>query len=181
MQGTLANLPAGFKARGIRIRDSDEPLSPGEFRDIDSPGGALRESIIPLPYKEPSQTLMSLLGFVVDAGRRFAMVADMQTGETKQNQAVGTTLALLERGSRVMSAIHKRMYYAQKQEFRMLARIFAESLPPMYPYQHVGVDAMIKQSDFDDRGRCGASCRPEHFFNGTTYDVSTNATTVSAI
>jgi len=149
--GTLANLPAGFKARGIRIRDSDEPLSPGEFRDIDSPGGALRESIIPLPYKEPSQTLMSLLGFVVDAGRRFAMVADMQTGETKQNQAVGTTLALLERGSRVMSAIHKRMYYAQKQEFRMLARIFSESLPPMYPYQHVGVDAMIKQSDFDDR------------------------------
>tara|TARA_Y100000401_G_scaffold48091_1_gene37293 strand:+ start:1008 stop:3407 length:2400 start_codon:yes stop_codon:yes gene_type:complete len=149
--GTLANLPAGFKARGIRIRDADEPLSPGEFRDIDAPGGALRDSLIPLPYKEPSQTLFQLLGFIVDAGRRFAMVADMQVGDGNQQAAVGTTVALLERGSRVMSAIHKRMYYAQKQEFRMLARVFSESLPPMYPYQLVGVDAMIKQADFDDR------------------------------
>ena len=149
--GTLANLPAGFKARGIRIRDADEPLSPGEFRDIDAPGGALRDSLIPLPYKEPSQTLFQLLSFTVDAGRRFAMVADMQVGDGNQQAAVGTTVALLERGSRVMSAIHKRMYYAQKQEFRMLARVFSESLPPMYPYQLVGVDAMIKQADFDDR------------------------------
>ena len=149
--GTLANLPAGFKARGIRIRDADEPLSPGEFRDIDAPGGALRDSLIPLPYKEPSQTLMSLLGFVVDAGRRFAAIADMQVGDGNQQAAVGTTVALLERGSRVMSAIHKRMYYAQKQEFRMLSRVFSESLPPMYPYQLIGVDAMIKQTDFDDR------------------------------
>ena len=149
--GTLANLPAGFKARGIRIRDADEPLSPGEFRDIDAPGGALRDSLIPLPYKEPSQTLMSLLGAVVDAGRRFAQVADMQVGDANQQAAVGTTVALLERGSRVMSAIHKRMYYAQKQEFKMLARVFAESLPPMYPYQLVGVDAMVKQADFDER------------------------------
>ena len=149
--GTLANLPAGFKARGIRIRDADEPLSPGEFRDIDAPGGALRDSLIPLPYKEPSQTLFQLLSFTVEAGRRFAMVADMQVGDGNQQAAVGTTVALLERGSRVMSAIHKRMYYAQKQEFRMMARVFSESLPPMYPYQLVGVDAMIKQADFDDR------------------------------
>ena len=149
--GTLANLPAGFKARGIRIRDSDEPLSPGEFRDIDVPGGALRESIMPLPYKEPSQTLMSLLGFVVDAGRRFAAIADLQVGDGNQQAAVGTTVALLERGSKVMSAIHKRLHYAQKQEFRMLARVFAESLPPMYPYDVYGAEASIKQTDFDDR------------------------------
>jgi len=149
--GTLANLPAGFKARGIRIRDADEPLSPGEFRDIDVPGGALRESILPLPYKEPSQTLMALLGFVVDAGRRFAAIADMQVGDGNQQAAVGTTVALLERGSKVMSAIHKRLHYAQKQEFRMLARVFAESLPPMYPYNVYGGEATVKQMDFDER------------------------------
>jgi hypothetical protein len=149
--GTLANLPAGFKARGIRIRDSDEPLSPGEFRDIDVPGGALRESIMPLPYKEPSQTLMALLGFVVEAGQRFAAIADLQVGDGNQAAAVGTTVALLERGSKVMSAIHKRLHYAQKQEFKMLARVFAESLPPMYPYSVYGADSSIKQTDFDDR------------------------------
>ena len=149
--GTLANLPAGFKARGIRIRDADEPLSPGEFRDIDVPGGALRESILPLPYKEPSQTLMALLGFVVDAGRRFAAITDMQVGDGNQQAAVGTTVALLERGSKVMSAIHKRLHYAQKQEFRMLSRVFAESLPPMYPYSVYGAEASIKQMDFDQR------------------------------
>jgi len=149
--GTLANLPAGFKARGIRIRDADEPLSPGEFRDIDVPGGALRESILPLPYKEPSQTLMALLGFVVDAGRRFAAITDIQVGDGNQQAAVGTTVALLERGSKVMSAIHKRLYYAQKQEFRMLSKVFAESLPPEYPYNVWGAEAMIKQADFDER------------------------------
>ena len=149
--GTLANLPAGFKARGIRIRDADEPLAPGEFRDIDVPGGALRESILPLPYKEPSQTLMALLGFVVDAGRRCAAIADMQVGDGNQQAAVGTTVALLERGSKVMSAIHKRLHYAQKQEFRMLSRVFAESLPPMYPYNVYGAEASIKQMDFDER------------------------------
>ena len=149
--GTLANLPAGFKARGIRIRDADEPLSPGEFRDIDVPGGALKDSILPLPYKEPSQTLMALLGFVVDAGRRFAAIADLQIGDGNQNAAVGTTVALLERGSKVMSAIHKRLYYAQKQEFRMLAKVFAESLPPEYPYSVWGADATVKQADFDER------------------------------
>ena len=149
--GTLANLPAGFKARGIRIRDADEPLSPGEFRDIDVPGGALRESIMPLPYKEPSATLSQLLGFVVDAGRRFAAIADLQVGDGNQRAAVGTTVALLERGSKVMSAIHKRMHYAQKQEFNMLAKIFAESLPPVYPYNVYGAETNIKQSDFDER------------------------------
>ena len=149
--GTLANLPAGFKARGIRIRDSDEPLSPGEFRDIDAPGGALRDSLMPLPYKEPSQTLYSLLGFVVDAGQRFAAIADLLVGDGNQQAAVGTTVALLERGSRVMSAIHKRLHYAQKQEFRMLAKIFKESLPPMYPYNVYGAESFIKQQDFDDR------------------------------
>ena len=149
--GTLANLPAGFKARGIRIRDADEPLSPGEFRDIDVPGGALRESIMPLPYKEPSATLSQLLGFVVDAGRRFAAIADLQVGDGNQKAAVRTTVALLERGSKVMSAIHKRMHYAQKQEFNMLAKIFAESLPPVYPYNVYGAETNIKQSDFDER------------------------------
>ena len=149
--GTLANLPAGFKARGIRIRDSDEPLSPGEFRDIDVPGGKLAESILPLPYKEPSQTLMQLLGFVVDAGRRFAAITDLQVGDGNQQAAVGTTVALLERGSKVMSAIHKRLHYAQKQEFKMLARVFSESLPPIYPYNVWGAETSIKQTDFDDR------------------------------
>ena len=149
--GTLANLPAGFKARGIRIRDSDEPLSPGEFRDIDVPGGALKDSILPLPYKEPSQTLMQLLGFVVDAGRRFAAITDMQVGDGNQSAAVGTTIALLEKGSKVMSAIHKRLHYAQKQEFKMLAKVFAESMPPMYPYNVYGAEAFVKQLDFDDR------------------------------
>ena len=149
--GTLANLPAGFKARGIRIRDADEPLSPGEFRDIDVPGGVLSQSILPLPYKEPSQTLMQLLGFVVDAGRRFAAIADMQVGDGNQQAAVGTTVALLERGSKVMSAVHKRLHYAQKLEFQMLARVFAESLPPMYPYNVWGGEALVKQADFEDR------------------------------
>ena len=149
--GTLANLPAGFKARGIRIRDADQPLSPGEFRDIDVPGGVLSQSILPLPYKEPSQTLMQLLGFVVDAGRRFAAIADLQVGDGNQQAAVGTTVALLERGSKVMSAVHKRLHYAQKIEFKMLARVFSESLPPMYPYNVWGAESLVKQADFDDR------------------------------
>ena len=149
--GTLANLPAGFKARGIRIRDADEPLSPGEFRDIDVPGGQLSQSIMPLPYKEPSQTLMQLLGFVVDAGRRFAAITDIQVGDGNQQAAPGTTIALLERGSKVMSAIHKRLHYAQRKEFKMLAKVFAESLPPVYPYNVVGAETSIKQQDFDDR------------------------------
>ena len=149
--GTLSNLPAGFKARGIRIRDDETPLEPGEFRDVDAPGGALRDSLMPLPYKEPSGTLFQLMGFCVEAGQRFAAITDMQVGEGNDQAAVGTTLALMEQGTKVMSAVHKRLHYAQKTEFRILARVFSEFLPPEYPYQVVGGDQMIKQADFDGR------------------------------
>ena len=148
--GTLSNLPAGFKARGLRIADDDSPLQPGEFRDVDAPGGSLREGLIPLPYKEPSSTLFQLLGFCVEAGSRFAAVADQKVGDAAQAGApVGTTMALMERGARVMSAIHKRLHYAQKIEFKLLAKIFSESLDPQYPYE-VGTDQIqgLKQSDF---------------------------------
>ena len=149
--GTLANLPAGFKSRGIRIRDDDQPFQPGEFRDVDAPGGNIKDQFQILPFKEPSQTLYSLLGFVVNAGQRFANIADMAVGEDAQNRAVGSTLALLERGSRVMNAIHKRCYYSMRQEFRLLHKIFGTYLPPIYPYQVYGADQMIKSADFDDR------------------------------
>ena len=149
--GTLANLPAGFKSRGIRIRDDDQPFQPGEFRDVDAPGGNIRDQFQLLPFKEPSQTLFQLLGFVVQAGQRFASIADMQVGDGNQQAAVGTTIALLERGSRVMSAIHKRCYYAMKQEFKILAGVFADYLPPVYPYAVYGADRMVKVQDFDDR------------------------------
>jgi hypothetical protein len=149
--GTLSNLPAGFKARGMRIRDDDQPIQPGEFRDVDAPGGNIRDQFQLLPFKEPSPTLYQLLGFCVDAGRRFASIADMQVGDANQQAAVGTTIALLERGSRVMSAIHKRCYYAMKQEFRLLAQVIAEYLPPEYPYAVYGAQRVIKVIDFDDR------------------------------
>jgi hypothetical protein len=149
--GTLANLPAGFKARGMRIRDSDEPLQPGEFRDVDVTGNSIRESLLPLPFKEPSQTLFALLGFAVDAGKSFAAIADMKMGEGNEQNPVGTTLALLERGTKVMSAIHKRLHYGQREEFSMLARVFQLYLPPEYPYAVVGGNRMIKQQDFDER------------------------------
>ena len=147
--GTLANLPAGFKTRGMRIRDDDQPFQPGEFRDVDIVGGNIRDSFMQLPFKEPSQTLFQLLGFVVQAGQRFAAIADMQVGEGNKNAAVGTTVALLERGSRVMSAIHKRCYYAMKQEFRLMSGVFATYLPPVYPYAVYGGDRMVKQADFN--------------------------------
>jgi hypothetical protein len=147
--GTLSNLPAGFKSRGIRMRDDADPLQPGEFRDIDAPNGDLRNSFMPLPYKEPSQTLYSLLGFVVQAGQRFASIADMQVGDANQNAPVGTTIALLERGSRIMSAIHKRCYYSQKKEFKLLYQVFADYLPETYPYAVEGADRTIKALDFD--------------------------------
>ena len=149
--GTLSNLPAGFKARGVRIRNDDEPLSPGEFRDIDAPGGDLRNSIIPLPYKEPSGTLAQLLGVVVDSGRRFAQVADAKISDVNSQAPVGTTVALIEQGSKIISSIHKRLHYAQKNEFRMLAEIFAEN-PVPYPY-FVGknIPAEIMAQDFDGR------------------------------
>ena len=150
--GTLANLPAGFKARGIRVRNADEPLSPGEWRDIDAPGGDIRNSIIPLPYKEPSATLGQLLGVLIDSGRRFVSIADAAIGEPgSQQQPVGTTVALLERGMKVMSAIHKRLHYAQKTEFRLIARVVRDYLPATYPYVIPGADVSIKQSDFDNR------------------------------
>jgi len=147
--GTLSNLPAGFKSRGIRIRDDADPIQPGEFRDIDAPNGDLRNSLIPLPYKEPSQTLYSLLGFVVQAGQRFASIADMQVGDGNQNAPVGTTIALLERGSKIMSAIHKRCYYSQKKEFKLLYKVFGDYLPETYPYSVEGADRTIKAEDFD--------------------------------
>ena len=147
--GTLSNLPAGFKARGARIADDDNPIQPGEWRDIDAGGAELSASLMPLPYKEPSQTLFSLLGFVVDAGRRLASISDMQVGDANQMAQVGTTLALLERGSMVMSAIHKRLHYAQSSEFRMLAKGFGEYLPDEYPYDVPGASRKIKKKDFD--------------------------------
>ena len=148
--GTLSNLPAGFKAKGARIADDDSPIQPGEWRDIDAGGAELSASLLPLPYKEPSQTLFQLLGFTVEAGKRLASTADMQVGDGNQQAAVGTTIALLERGSMVMSAIHKRLYYAQTQEFEMLAKGFGEYLPDEYPYDVPGASRRIKKSDFDN-------------------------------
>ena len=149
--GTLANLPAGFKQRGIRIRDDAQSIQPGEFRDVDAPGGNIKDSFMLLPFKEPSQTLLQLMGVVVTAGQRFASIADMQVGDGNQQAAVGTTVALLERGSRTMSAIHKRLYASLKNEFRLLARVFKLYLPEEYPYDVVGGQKNIKQADFDDK------------------------------
>jgi hypothetical protein len=149
--GTLANLPAGFKARGVRVRNSDDPLQPGEWRDIDVPGGDIRSAITPLPYKEPSGTLAQLLGVLIEGGRRFISLADEQVNNMNQETPVGTTVAMLERGMKVMSAIHKRLHYAQKTEFRLLARIFSDNLPPEYPYDVAGAPRSIKAEDFDGR------------------------------
>jgi len=147
--GTLSNLPAGFKAKGARIADSDNPIQPGEWRDIDAGGAELSASLLPLPYKEPSQTLFQLLGFLVDAGKRLASTADMMVGDGNQNAQVGTTMALLERGSMVMSAIHKRLHYAQAMEFELLAEGFADYLPDDYPYDVPGASRSIKRKDFN--------------------------------
>jgi len=149
--GTLSNLPAGFKQRGIRIRDDAQSIQPGEFRDVDAPGGNIRDAFMTLPFKEPSATLLQLMGVVVQAGQRFASIADMQVGEGNQQAAVGTTVALLERGSRTMSAIHKRLYVSLKNEFKLLARVFKLYLPQEYPYDVVGGQRVIKQADFDDK------------------------------
>ena len=149
--GTLSNLPAGFKQRGVRVRDEAAPIQPGEFKDVDAPGGSLRDAFFPLPYKEPSATLLQLMGIVVGAGQRFAAIADMQVGDGNQSAAVGTTIALLERGSRVMSAIHKRLYAGMKKEFKLLSKVVSQYLPPEYPYDVVGGARTIKQIDFDDK------------------------------
>ncbi len=148
--GTLSNLPAGFKAKGARISDDDNPIQPGEWRDMDAGGAELSASLMPLPYKEPSQTLFQLLGFTVEAGKRLASIADMQVGDGNQNAAVGTTIALLEKGANIMSAIHKRLHYSQKLEFEMLAKGFAKYLPDEYPYDVPGGSRKIKKEDFDD-------------------------------
>ena len=150
--GTLSNLPAGFKSRGLRIRVDDQPLQPGEFRDVDAPNGVIREALMPLPYKGPDQVLMQLLGFCVDAAKQFATVADMQLSEIGSSQTpVGTTMALMERGTKVMSAVHKRLHYAQKKEFELLANIFKQVLPPVYPFNVQGGPREIKALDFADQ------------------------------
>ena len=147
--GTLANMPSGFKARGLRIADDDNPLQPGEFRDVDVPGGDLRTSLIPLPYKEPSATLFQLMGFVVESAQRFIGNTDIGIADGNKEMPVGTTIALLERGARIVSAVHKRLHNSLKQELKMLARLFAED-PQPYPYE-TGVDAQVKMQDFDAR------------------------------
>lgn len=149
--GTLSNLPAGFKARGLRVRDDADPLQPGEFRDVDAPGGAIRDSLMPLPFKGPDTTLFQLLGFVVDAAQRFATITDMKVGDGNQQAAVGTTVAMLEQGARVMSAIHKRLHYAMRKEFKILARVMHEFLPQEYPYEVAGATPEVMAQDFDDR------------------------------
>jgi len=149
--GTLSNLPAGFKQRGVRVKDDAQNIQPGEFKDVDTPGGNLKDAFVFLPYKEPSQTLLQLMGIVVQAGQRFASIADMQVGDGNQQAAVGTTVALLERGSRVMSAIHKRLYVSLKKEFKLLSKVFGTYLPPEYPYDVPGAARNVKQTDFDDR------------------------------
>jgi hypothetical protein len=149
--GTLKNLPAGFKSRGLRVRDDDQPIQPGEFRDVDAPGGNIRDQFFNLPFSEPSGTLFQLLGFVVQAGQKFSAITEFDTGADAQNRAVGTTIALMERGSRVMSGVHKRCYYAMRVEFKILARICGEFLPPEYPYDVYGGPRQIKSADFDQR------------------------------
>jgi hypothetical protein len=147
--GTLSNLPAGFKAKGARIADDSNPIQPGEWRDIDAGGAELSASLMPLPYKEPSQVLFALMGFLIDSGKRLSSTADMQVGDGNQYAQVGTTLALLERGSMVMSSIHKRLHYAQTLEFRLLFEGFGQYMPDEYPYDVPGASRKIKKKDFD--------------------------------
>ena len=148
--GTLSNLPAGFKSRGLNIQRNDDPLQPGEWRDVDAPGGKLQDSFLPLPYKEPSGTLTTLLGALVDSGKRFAATVEDPTGDGNSEAPVGTTVALLEKGQKVMSAIHKRLHYAQRCEFKILKRVFGEFLPPEYPYQVQGASENVFREDFDN-------------------------------
>ena len=148
--GTLSNLPAGFKSRGLNIQRSDDPIQPGEWRDVDTPGGVIRDSFLPLPYKEPSGTLAQLLGLLVESGQKFAAVMDQGTGDGNQNAPVGTTVAMLEKGQKVISAIHKRLHYAQRSEFKILKRIFGEVLPQEYPYQVQGAQQSVFREDFTD-------------------------------
>jgi hypothetical protein len=147
--GTLSNLPGGFKTRGLRVKGDDTPISPGEFRDVDVPSGTMRDNILPLPYKEPSQVLYSLLGTIVDEGRRFAGSAELQASDMSANAPVGTTLAILERTLKSMSAIQARIHYSMKQEFRLLKEIIRDYTPPKYSYEPEEGSRMAKQSDYD--------------------------------
>jgi hypothetical protein len=147
--GTLSNLPGGFKTRGLRVKGDDTPISPGEFRDVDVPSGTMRDNILPLPYKEPSQVLYSLLGTIVDEGRRFAGSAELQASDMSANAPVGTTLAILERTLKSMSAIQARIHYSMKQEFRLLKEIIRDYTPPKYNYEPEEGSRMAKQSDYD--------------------------------
>jgi hypothetical protein len=178
--GTLSNLPAGFKQRGVRVKDDAANIQPGEFKDVDTPGGNLKDAFVFLPYKEPSQTLLQLMGIVVQAGQRFASIADMQVGDGNQQAAVGTTVALLERGSRVMSAIHKRLYVSLKQEFKLLANVFKTYLPPEYPYDVVGAARNVKVTDFDDKSRYFTCCRSKYIFNVSKNFNGSNTITISS-
>jgi hypothetical protein len=147
--GTLSNLPGGFKTRGLRIKGDDTPIAPGEFRDVDVPSGSMRDNIMPLPYKEPSQVLYALLGNIVEEGRRFAGAAELQTSDMSAQSPVGTTLAILERTLKMMSAIQARVHYSMKQEFRLLKEIIRDFTPEDYPYEPEAGSRKAKQSDYD--------------------------------
>ena len=148
--GTLSNLPGGLKSRGLRVKGDDTPIAPGEFRDVDVPSGSIRDNILPLPYKEPSQTLSMLMDKVVDDGRRFAAVSDLNVSDMSAQAPVGTTLAILERVLKVMSAVQARIYYTMKQEFKLLAEIIRDNTPPDYSYEPEVGDRRAKQADYDD-------------------------------
>ena len=147
--GTLSNLPGGFKTRGLRVKGDDTPIAPGEFRDVDVPSGTMRDNILPLPYKEPSQTLYQLMNQIIDEGRRFAAAADMKVSDMSANSPVGTTLAILERTLKVMSAVQARIHYAMKQEFRLLKKIIADYTPDEYAYEPIEGSRRAKKSDYD--------------------------------
>ncbi len=149
--GTLSNLPGGLKSRGLRVKGDDTPIAPGEFRDVDVPSGSIRDNILPLPYKEPSQVLYQLLQTIVEEGRRFAATADMQISDLSANTPVGTTLAVLERTLKVMSAVQARLHYSMRQEFKLLAAIIRDYLPTEYNYDvDSPIGRAVKQSDYDD-------------------------------
>jgi len=147
--GTLSNLPGGMKSRGLRIKGDDTPIAPGEWRDVDVPAGAIRDNILPLPYKEPSQVLNQLMNQIIEEGRRFASAADMKVSDMSANSPVGTTLAILERTLKVMSAVQARIHYAMKQEFKLLAGIIRDYTPEEYSYEPEIGDRRAKQSDYD--------------------------------
>ena len=163
MRKKIEYFTAGFKARGLNIQRSDDPVQPGEWRDVDTPGGTIRDAFMPLPFKEPSPALAQLMGVLVESGQRFAAVMDNQTGDANSNAPVGTTVALLEKGQKVISAIHKRLHYAQRSEFKILKRLFGEYLPPEYPYQVQGAQQTVFATDFDNSVDVIPVCDPNIF------------------